>query len=181
MARLTYRRCAVDRSIGRQRLEDARLHASIAAMRCCVWMILGSLGCGSVANGKLPDAGPGGDGPGNDGPPMVPPGTIRWVRSLSSMEGLGVADGPGGLTVAGAISAPANVGGQALVPAGGFDMVVAGFDAETADHVFSVRHGDVGGEFGFLHHEDFNGAPMVRRVLWQRRPGPGSDDRRQPR
>jgi hypothetical protein len=135
-------------------------------MRCSVWLILGALGCGSVANGKLPDAGPGGDGPGNDGPPRVPPGTIRWVRSLSSLEGLGVADGPGGLTVAGAISAPANLGGQALVPAGAFDMVVAGFDAETADHVFSVRHGDVGSEFGFLHHEDSNGAPMVYGVSY---------------
>ncbi len=77
-----------------------------------------------------------------------------------------MSDGPGGLTVAGAISAPANLGGQTLVPAGDFDMVVAGFDAETADHVFSVRHGAAGGEFGFLHHEDSNGAPMVYGVSY---------------
>jgi hypothetical protein len=105
-------------------------------------------------------------GAGSDGATGAAPGTIRWVRSLSSMEALGVSDGPGGLTVAGAISAPANLGGQALVPVGAFDMVVAGFDAETADHVFSVRHGDVGSEFGFLHHEDSNGAPMVYGVSY---------------
>lgn len=126
-------------------------------MRGLAWLIAGAVGCGSVANNK-PDGG--------DGATGAAPGTIRWVRSLSSMEALGVSDGPGGLTVAGAISAPANLGGQALVPVGDFDMVVAGFDAETADHVFSVRHGDVGGEFGFLHHEDSNGAPMVYGVSY---------------
>lgn len=134
-------------------------------MRGLGWLIFGAFSCGSVGTGKLPDAGPGGDGPGNDGP-KAPPGTIRWVRSLSSLEALGVADGAGGLTLAGSISAPVNLGGQTLVPAGAFDMVVAGFDAETADHVFSVRHGDVGSEFGFLHHEDSNGAPMVYGVSY---------------
>lgn len=129
-------------------------------MRYLAWLIAGAIGCGSVAN-KSPDA-----GAGSDGATGATPGTIRWVRSLSSMEALGVADGPGGLTVAGAISAPANLGGQRLVPEGGFDMIVAGFDAETADHVFSVRHGDAGSEFGFLHHEDSNGAPMVYGVSY---------------
>lgn len=129
-------------------------------LRSLAWLILGAAGCGSVANNS-PDA-----GPGSDGAIGAAPGTIRWVRSLSSMEALGVSDGPGGVTVAGAISAPANLGGQALVPVGAFDMVVAGFDAETADHVFSVRHGDVGSEFGFLHHEDSNGAPMVYGVSY---------------
>lgn len=132
--------------------------ASMPAMRSLAWLIVGAAGCGSVANNK-PDAG-------NDGATSAAPGTIHWVRSLSSMEALGVADGPGGLTVAGAISAPANLGGQTLVPAGAFDMIVAGFDAETADHVFSVRHGDVGSEFGFLHYEDSNGAPMVYGVSY---------------
>jgi hypothetical protein len=132
----------------------------MAAMRSLAWLIVGAAGCGSVAN-KPPDG-----GAGSDGATGAAPGTIRWVRSLSSMEALGVADGPGGLAVAGAISAPANLGGQTLVPAGDFDMVVAGFDAETADHVFSVRHGGVGGEFGFLHHEDSNGAPMVYGVSY---------------
>lgn len=128
-------------------------------MRMLAWLIIGAAGCGSVSN--KPDA-----GPGSDGAAGAAPGTTRWVRSLSSMEALGVSDGPGGLTVAGAISAPANLGGQALIPAGAFDMVVAGFDAETADHVFSVRHGDVGSEFGFLHYEDSNGAPMVYGVSY---------------
>lgn len=129
-------------------------------MRRLAWLIVGAAGCGSVTN-KSPDAGAEGDGAIG-----VAPGSIRWVRSLSSMEALGVSDGPGGLTVAGAISAPANLGGQTLVPAGAFDMIVAGFDAETADHVFSVRHGDVGSEFGFLHYEDSNGAPMVYGVSY---------------
>jgi hypothetical protein len=129
-------------------------------MRSLAWLIVGAAGCGSVTN-KSPDAGAGSDGATGAGP-----GTIRWVRSLSSMEALGVSDGPGGLTVAGSISAPANLGGQPLVPVGGFDMVVAGFDAETADHVFSVLHGAAGNEFGFLHYEDTNGAPMVYGVSY---------------
>ncbi|HEX3760662.1 MAG TPA: hypothetical protein VHW23_18230 [Kofleriaceae bacterium] len=105
-------------------------------------------------------------GAGSDAIVDAIPGTVRWARSLSSMEALGVADGPGGLTVAGAISAPANLGGQPLVPVGGFDMVVAGFDAETSDPVFSVRHGADGSEFGFMHYEDSNGAPMVYGVAY---------------
>ena len=128
-------------------------------MRCLVWVFLGA-GCGSVTGNQLPD------GQSGDGTMKPPPGTVRWVRSLSSMEALGVADGAGGLVVTGSISAPANLGGQSLVPAGDFDMVVAGFDAETSDHVFSVRHGDVGGEFGFLHSLDTNGAPMIYGVSY---------------
>lgn len=45
-------------------------------------------------------------------------------------------------------------------------MIVAGFDAETADHVFSVEHGAAGNEFGFMHYEDSNGAPMVYGVSY---------------
>lgn len=82
------------------------------------------------------------------------------------MEAFGVADGPGGLVVTGSVNTPANLGGQALVPTGGFDMVVAGFDSETADHLYSVRHGDAGGEFGFLHNVDAQGAPMVYGVSY---------------
>jgi hypothetical protein len=129
-------------------------------MRGLAWVVLGAVGCGSVSPGKLPDAAP------SDTPTVAPPGTIRWVRSLSSMEALGVADGPGGLVVTGAISAPANLGGSALVPVGGFDMIVAGFDSETADHLFSVRHGDAGDEFGFLHNVDSNGAPLIYGVSY---------------
>jgi hypothetical protein len=126
-------------------------------MRRLSWVFL--VGCGSVTGNQLADAPPGDGG-------SAAPGTVRWVRSLSSVEALGIADGAGGLVVAGAITAPANLGGQALVPAGDFDMVVAGFDSETADHLFSVRHGDVGSEFGFLHHVDTNGAPILYGVSY---------------
>lgn len=88
-------------------------------MRGLAWIILGALGCGSVSS-KQPDAAPGGDGAGN-----VAPGTVRWVRSLSSMEALGIADGPGGLVVTGAVNTPANLGGQALIPTGGFNAFCA--------------------------------------------------------
>jgi len=146
---------------GKSGARRSRRHASIVAMRSFAWLFLGAIGCGSVSNSKLPDAPPPGDGSNSS-----PPGTIRWVRSLSSMEALGVADGAGGLVVTGAINAPANLGGQALIPVGGFDMVVAGFDSDTADHLYSVRHGDVGSEFGFLHHVDAQGSPMVHGVSY---------------
>lgn len=80
------------------------------------------------------------------------------------MEALGVADGPGGLVVTGAINTPANLGGQTLVPTGGFDMIVAGFDSETAAHLYSVRHGDAGNEFGFLHPGQHHQPLRLRRA-----------------
>lgn len=130
-------------------------------MRCCVWLILGALGCGSVASGKLPDA-----GPGSDSATTVAPGTYRWVRSLSAVEALGVADGPGGLVITGAITAPANLGGQQLTPTGMADLVVAGLNAEDASHLYSVRYGDTGQAFGFLHNVDTNGSPLIYGVSY---------------
>lgn len=130
-------------------------------MRCCAWLIFGTLGCGSVANGKLPDAGPTGDGT-----TSAAPGALRWVRSLSSVEALGVADGPGGLVITGAITAPANLGGQQLIPTGMADLVVAGLNAEDASHLYSVRYGDTGQVFGFLHNVDANGSPIIYGVSY---------------
>lgn len=135
-------------------------------MRRLAWLVLGTVGCGSVANSDKPPDGGTGDGPGRDAIVDAIPGTVRWVRSLSSMEALGIADGPGGLTVAGSISVRADLGTGTLIPVGGFDMVIAGFDAETSDPVFSVRHGDAGSEFAFMHYEDSNGAPMVYGVAY---------------
>ena len=129
-------------------------------MRCLAWVIVGAAGCGSVASNK-PDA-----PPPTDGAVSVPSGTIRWVRSLSSVEALGVADGAGGLVVTGALIAPANLGGQPLTPTGTADLVVVGFDAEDASHLYSVRYGDVGSAFGFLHNVDANGSPLVYGVSY---------------
>jgi hypothetical protein len=98
-------------------------------------------------------------------PPPPPPGTPRWVRSLSSLQALGIADGPGGLVVTGALTAPAELGGETLVPAGGAALVVAGFDTD-AKHLFSARHGDVGDVFPFLHVLNASGAPFVNGVSY---------------
>src|ERR1041385_6030627 len=95
-------------------------------MRRLAWLILGATGCGSVSS-KSPDAGDSGG--------SVAPGTLRWVRSLSSMEALGVADGPGGLVVTGALVAPANLGGSQLTPTGAADLVVAGLNSDDAGHL----------------------------------------------
>src|SRR5262245_48821825 len=75
--------------------------ATMAAMRSLVLVALAAA-CGTVNN--KPDAG-GDDGGGDDGPAPLMPGEYRWVRSLSSMQGYGVADGPGGIVVSGAITA----------------------------------------------------------------------------
>ena len=82
------------------------------------------------------------------------------------MEALGVADGPGGLVITGALVAPANLGGQQLVPTGSADLVVAGLNADDASHLYSVRYGDTGQAFGFLHNVDANGAPLVYGVSY---------------
>jgi hypothetical protein len=130
------------------------------------WVVVGLLGCGSV-NSAPPDA-PAPDAPGSpDAPPDAPaasPGALRWVRSLSSLEALGVSDGAGGLVVVGAISAPAQLGGATLTPTGGTAMVIAGFDADDASHLFSVSHGATGNVFPFLHDVTANGAPIVYGV-----------------
>ncbi|HEU4727365.1 MAG TPA: hypothetical protein VFT22_05740 [Kofleriaceae bacterium] len=126
-------------------------------MRGSAWVLVACAACGSVGSRST-------DAPGDD----RPPGTVRWARSLSSLEALGVADGPGGLVVTGAISAPANLGGDTLVPMGVFDQVIAGFDAADAAHLYSVRHGAPGTaqEFGFLHHVDEQGSPLIYGVSY---------------
>lgn len=135
-------------------------------MRRLLCIALASAACGSV-NGKTPDA-PAADDGGVIDSPNSPPGTVRWVRSLSSMEALGVADGPGGLVVTGAITAPADLGGGTLLPAGAADQVIAGFNANDASHIYSVRHGAVGQvqEFGFLHEVDSLGSPLIYGVSY---------------
>jgi hypothetical protein len=62
--------------------------AIIPAMRGFVWLVFASAACGSV--GARSDA-----QTGDDGAVAAEPGTLRWVRSLSSLEALGIADGPG--------------------------------------------------------------------------------------
>ena len=52
-------------------------------MRGFVWLVFASAACGSV--GARSDA-----QPGDDGAVVEPPGTLRWVRSLSSLEALGI-------------------------------------------------------------------------------------------
>jgi len=130
-------------------------------MRGLVWLVFASAACGSV--GARSDA-----QTGDDGAVAGAPGTLRWVRSLSSLQALGIADGPGGLVVTGSIAAPADLGGGTLTPAGVFDQVIAGFNVTDGAHVYSVRHGAAGqaSEFGFLHQVDAQGSPMIYGVSY---------------
>jgi hypothetical protein len=124
-------------------------------------LLVVSAACGSVSDNK-PDAA-------TDAPPDVAPaapGEYRWIRSLSSMQGYGVADGAGGLVVTGGITAPVNLGGGVLTPVGSSDMVVAGFAAADASHLYSVRHGAAGQEYPFLDTTDVQGAPLVHGVTY---------------
>jgi|GEM_PF-3087543 len=146
-------------------------------MRGFVWVVFGVTGCGSVAaTPPLPDAPPGAidasaidastiDGSVIDAPPAAP-GSVRWVRSLSSLQGLGIQDGAGGLVVTGDLTTPADLGGGTLTPSGGAALVVAGFDAETAAHLYSVDHGGAGAIFPFLHALNASGAPIVNGVSY---------------
>jgi len=132
-------------------------------VRGLAWVFLGAVGCGSVSDNKQLA-----DGPTGDVDAMTPaaPGTLRWVRSLSSLEALGVADGPGGLVITGAMTTPADLGGGVLTPTGGAALVVAGFNSDDASHLYSVRYGDVGSVFPFLHAVNASGAPIVNGVSY---------------
>jgi hypothetical protein len=127
-------------------------------MRRLVWVFL--VGCGSVTNNQVADAPPG-DGGG------AAPGTVRWVRSLSSMSALGIADGAGGLVVTGALYTPGDLGsGMTLTPTGGADLVYAGFNSEDASTLYAARYGDTGQAYGFMHNVDANGAPILYGVSY---------------
>lgn len=114
--------------------------------------------CGSVSgNDPDPDAPPG------DGA-SVEPGTPRWVRSLSSATGTGVAETSTGLVLTGYMTAPVDLGGGVLVPAGMTDSVVAGFSPE-GEHQYSVRVGGAGQEYLFLETADA-GTPIAHGVSY---------------
>lgn len=133
------------------------------SVRGFVWVFLGAAACGSVSDNKgLPDAPPAGDAM----PPVADPGSLRWVRSLASLEALGVVDGPGGLVVTGSLVAPADLGGGVLTPVGGLALVVAGYNADDASHLYSVRHGGAGNIFPFVHAVTAAGAPIVNGVSY---------------
>src|SRR5215211_5587607 len=109
--------------------------------------------CGSV-----------GEWPGDAGiDATAAPGELRWVRSMSSMTPVGLADGAGGLAVTGFFNAPADLGGGALTPAGMTDALIAGFSSD-GTHLFSIRHGGTGSEFPFLDVVTSGGAPIVHGV-----------------
>jgi len=146
------------------------------------WVIAVFVGCGSV-NGTSPDARLM-DAIGKmdaaglfdaashldairdaSGPPVAP-GTVRWARSLSSVGPLGLAEGTGGLVVAGYITAPAQLGGDTLLPVGGPAMVVAGFDSDTAAHLYSKAHGGPDQAYGFVQDVISNGTPIVLGVTY---------------
>ncbi len=121
---------------------------------CALW--LAASACGSVSETRV-DAG-------GDAPPAAP-GDYRWVRSMSSMSPLGVADGAGGLVVVGYFNAPADLGGGPLTPIGMSDALIAGLSSDGA-HVYSVRHGGTGSEFPFLDVVTSGGAPIVHGVSY---------------
>lgn len=123
------------------------------------WLIL-LTACGKVSTGQpdapLVDATSNGDVPTGD-----TPGALIGVRSLDTLAGLGLTEGPAGLVVTGALTAPANLGGDTLVPVGATDMVVASFKPADAAHLYSYRYGASGNEFAFLDGTDNQGLPFV--------------------
>ena len=142
----------------------------------------GMAACGSVDSGVRPDGATADDGGFADGQPvkdagpdaMVSPGgELRWVRSLSSMSVYGVAEGPAGVVVAGSMTAPADLGGGALIPQGASDLVVASYASADAAFLYAVRHGATGSGqgYGFLDDTDATGNPLVHGVSY----GPSVD------
>lgn len=130
-------------------------------MRRLVWVLLAA--CGSVSETKeLADAPVTSDAM----PPAAEPGTLRWVRSLSTLEALGVVDGPAGVVVTGSLTTVGDLGGGPLTPVGGAALVVAGYNAEDASHLYSVRYGAAGAIFPFVHTVNASGAPFVNGVSY---------------
>ena len=117
---------------------------------------------GTEQDAAAADASEGGD---PDAGASAEPGDTRWVRSLSTLLPLGVADGAGGLVVTGSISVPADLGGEPLTVSGEVDVAIGGFSAD-AEHVYSTRHGAGGSEFPFLDDIDAEGAPIVFGVTY---------------
>jgi hypothetical protein len=72
--------------------------------------------------------------------------------------------GAGGLVVAGSFNAPTMLGPSPLVPAGDYDMAIAGFNADDASVLYAMRFGDVGYEAAFVDTLDSGGAPIVHGI-----------------
>jgi hypothetical protein len=77
------------------------------------------------------------------------------------MGGLGIAMTSSSVVVTGELSAPANLGGEALVPAGGSDFAIVGYQASDASYLYAQRYGSTGNETGFLSNADPMGLPYV--------------------
>ncbi|GAB4556668.1 MAG: hypothetical protein Tsb0020_00110 [Haliangiales bacterium] len=76
------------------------------------------------------------------------PGAIVWVRSLANMNPYDVAPMPdNSLFISGSTLERIELGGDTIEPLGGYDMVFAGIDADSAVYRWSTSVGDVGGEF----------------------------------
>jgi hypothetical protein len=122
-------------------------------------MAIASGACGSVKN-------PGtGDAATADSPPSSgAPGDLVWARSTSAMAPYSVQLGAGGLVVAGSFNAPVTLGDTPLLPAGDYDMALAGFNPADASLIYAVRFGDVGYEAAFLDTLDSGGAPIVHGI-----------------
>jgi hypothetical protein len=136
-----------------------------------VLLVAGLSACGSVSADR-PDApqmpiDAAVDAPAVDGA-LAQPGDLVWVRSMSAAFGLGLADGAGGLVFTGSITAPTDLGGGTMTPAGATDLVIGGFKPDDASYVYQTRINKAGGGqvFGFLQMEDSVGNPLVYGVSY---------------
>jgi hypothetical protein len=115
---------------------------------------------GVVADGK-PDS-----TSGAEADARLPPGTVLWARSASSLFVTGLAPSSTGIVTTGWITAPADLGGDLLVPVGSTDTVLAQFAPSDAAHQYSARFGGGGNVYGFLKIVDTNSAPVVHGLSY---------------
>jgi len=129
-------------------------------MKLWILLVVAAAGaCGSV-DARIPsDASPGSDASGG-----AAAGDLVWARSTSAMSPYRVQLGAGGLVVAGSFNAPTTLGPAPLVPAGDYDMAIAGFNPDDASVLYAMRFGDVGYEAAFVDTLDAGGAPIVHGI-----------------
>lgn len=101
----------------------------------------GTKGGGGASGGSSAGGHDGGDdGPTSDAMPAAP-GTILWARSGSAASFTGVTEAPTGVLVTGFTSAPADLGGALLTPAGSTDAVIAEYAIADGSYLSSSHFG----------------------------------------
>jgi hypothetical protein len=94
------------------------------------------------------------------------PGDYVWIRSMSSLGALGIADGSTGLITTSYLSGPADLGSGQILTIGINDIVIAGFTEDDASLSYMAHWGYAdANEYPWLRYDDSGGAPLVWGIM----------------